>query len=52
MRRKHRPMRILGKKKSNKWSRRIPTAPPNKIFSSKKYKKPKHKEKIDETYSS
>tara|TARA_Y100000593_G_scaffold77406_1_gene143344 strand:- start:54 stop:233 length:180 start_codon:yes stop_codon:yes gene_type:complete len=45
MRRKHRPMRIHGKKKVDRG--RIPTAPPSKIFENKRKKRPKHKKKLD-----
>ena len=45
MRRKHKPMRIHGKKKVDRG--RIPTAPPAKIFENKRKKRPKHKKKLD-----
>ncbi len=48
MRRKHRPMRIDGRKKLKKWTR-IPTAPPSKIFENKRKKRPKHKKRWEDT---
>ena len=48
MRRKHRPLRIDGRKKLKKWSR-VPTAPPAKIFENKRKKKPKHKKNWEDT---
>mgnify|MGYP001317121329 CR=1 FL=1 len=50
MRRKHKPLRIDGKKKLKKWSR-IPTAPPKKIFENKLKKKPKHRKKEYDEFS-